>query len=295
MEQNILRVAIAGAGGFIGSALKEDLRKRNCSVISLSRTLLAMPLPQLINLLEGTDVIVNLAGASIISRWTRANKSAIYDSRIVITRKLASAIDALKSPPQLFISGSAVGIYKGNGIHTESSNELAGDFLGKLCRDWETEALNANGRTRVVIFRTGIVLGKEGGALSRMLPLFRAGFGGVIASGEQGVSWIHLQDVLKAFDFIISNPGLSGVFNITAPKPVNNRILSKTLSRLLKKGLFLPVPAIMLKLLYGEGAQALTEGQMAFPEKLIEAGFRFEFDELEPALSDLLRVDHGGS
>jgi uncharacterized protein len=288
MEKKILKVAIAGAGGFIGSALKLHLRGRNCSVVSLSRSLLSMPLPQIINLLEGTDVIINLAGAPIVGRWTLKTKNTIYNSRILTTRVISSAIKGMKSPPALFISGSAVGIYKSLGTHTESSKELVDDFLGKLCQDWESEALNAKGKTRVVILRTGIVLGKDGGALARMLPLFKAGLGGMIASGEQGFSWIHIKDVLNVIDFLISRVELSGVINLTAPQPVDNRSFTKLLAKSLNKGVFLPVPAIMLRLLYGEGAKALTEGQLVYPDKLLKAGFRFEYNELEYALKSLI-------
>jgi uncharacterized protein len=288
MEQHIIRVAIAGAGGFIGSALKEYLRKRDCSVISLSRKLLSMSVPQLVNLLEGTDVIINLAGSPIVGRWTPQTKSAIYASRILTTRKLASAILAMKSPPDLFISGSAVGIYNEKGNHTEDSQEISDGFLGKLCQDWEAEALAAKEKTRVILLRTGVVLGKEGGALAKMLPLFRAGLGGVVASGNQGFSWIHMNDLINAIEFLISKPELSGVFNLTAPGPIDNRSFTKHLARTLNKGAFLPVPEFMLRLIYGEGAKALTEGQFVYPEKLITEGFSFEYPNLEAALSDIL-------
>jgi uncharacterized protein len=288
MEQHIVRVAISGAGGFIGSALKEDLRKKGCSVISLSRKIIGMSLPQITNLLDGTDVIINLAGAPIVGRWTTTTKSIMYGSRIETTRKLVDAIMAMKSPPGLFISGSAVGIYKSEGIHTESSKELSSDFLGKLCQDWESEALRANGKTRVVILRTGIVLGNGGGALARMTPLFRAGLGGVIASGTQGFSWIHMQDLINAVDLLIAQKDLSGVFNFTAPQSLDNRGFTNILAKTMKKRLFLPVPSIILKLAYGEGAKALTEGQNAYPEKLLKAVFNFEFTDAESALNNLI-------
>ena len=283
-----LKVALTGAGGFIGSALKEHLIKQKYPVIALSRKLVAIPLPQLVNLLEGTDIVINLAGYPIVSRWTTENRQVIYDSRILTTRKLADAIREMNHPPSLFISGSAVGIYKSTGFHSENSNELSDDFLGKLCHDWEAEALKAGNDTRVVILRTGVVLGKNGGALSRMLPLFRRGLGGIIASGDQGMSWIHLKDVLKVFDFLVANPGISGVVNITAPQAADNRRFTRLLARILKKPAILPIPTFLLKLIYGEGATVLTEGQSAYPEKLLRAGFTFGFGDLETALKDIV-------
>jgi uncharacterized protein len=291
MELYQLKVAMTGAGGFIGSALKEFLGKRKCTVIPLTRSDLAMPLPQLSQKLEGVHVIVNLAGEPIIGRWTKRNMKAIYDSRILTTRKIVNVLQAMSKAPEVFISGSAVGIYDSKGIHSESSVDLAGDFLGKLCQDWEAEVLSIHAKTRVIILRTGVVLGKDGGALSRMLPLFKTGIGGVIASGKQGFSWIHLNDLLNAIDFLVANPHLSGVFNLTAPQLVDNRIFTKTLARILGKREFLPVPALLLKILYGKGAKTLIEGQKAYPQRLLDSGFRFEFLDLEIALKEIVVKD----
>jgi uncharacterized protein len=286
-----LKITISGAGGFIGKALSEYFKMRNHSVYSLSRKSIAMPLAQLANLLEDTDIIINLSGSPIIGRWTHSTKKSIYDSRVLTTRKISAAIRIMRTPPGLFISGSAIGIYKSKGSHTENSVELSGGFLGKVCRDWEDEAIKTSGKTRVIIVRTGVVLGKNGGALARMLPIFRSGLGGIIASGRQGFSWIHLDDLLEVFNFLVSEKELRGTFNLTAPQPVDNRTFTRQLSRTLQKRSFIPVPAFILRLIYGEGAITLIEGQTAIPERLIHAGFKFKFGDLESALSDLLSPD----
>jgi len=283
-----MRAAISGAGGFIGSALSAHLTANGWTVFPLSRDILSLPSVELAAKLEGIQVIINLAGAPIVSRWTRSRKEVLYKSRILTTRKIAIAIRLMKVPPLTLISGSAVGIYTNTGIHTELACEFATDFLGKLCEDWEYEALKIIGLSRVILLRTGVVLGPGGGALEKMLPPFRLGLGGIIASGKQGFSWIHLEDMLRAIEFLATHEEIFGPVNITAPEPVDNRSFTKTLGSVLHRPALIPVPAIALKLLYGEGSVAVTKGQTAYPEKLLQAGFNYRFRSLRTALEDIL-------
>ncbi|NVO19026.1 MAG: TIGR01777 family protein [Bacteroidetes bacterium] len=283
-----MKIVIIGSNGFIGTALKTHLRANNHIVISLSRRLMALPVFQLANMLEGVNVFINLAGAPIIGKWSKEYKRTIFNSRIYTTRKIVEVINQLESPPGLFFSSSAVGIYKDTGAHDEFSADLADDFLGSLCRDWETEALRAVKATRVIIMRTGLVLGSEGGMLQKMLPVFKWGLGGKIASGTQAMSWIHINDVVAAYDFMIFHEEVKGIINLTAPQPTDNERFTKLLAKILKRPGLFPVPAFVLNLMYGEGSVVLTKGQLAIPRKLLEAGFRFQFSDLEPALQDLL-------
>jgi len=197
------------------------------------------------------------------------------------------AISLMDQKPQLLISASAVGIYSQEGEQTESKYQIADDYLGQICAAWETEAKKAIPFTRVAITRFGIVLGKEGGALKRMLPLFRYGLGGKIASGRQGFSWIHIYDAIHALEFIIENKKLSGEFNLTAPNVVDNRKFTQVMAKMLRKPAFLTVPAFALKLLFGEGAIAVTGGQFALPKHLLDEGFQFSFPDIKLALDDL--------
>jgi uncharacterized protein (TIGR01777 family) len=237
--------------------------------------------------LNGTDVILNLAGAPVVSRWNDKNKQIIYNSRILTTRKLVAAIQLMQNPPSVLVSASAIGIYQSPGEHTEASRSFDNGFLGKVCTDWEAEAGKAS--CRLVILRTGIVLGQEGGALPKMLLPFKLGLGGPIASGKQGFSWIHVSDVIRAVDFLINHKELSGVFNLTAPEPVNNLNFSKALASVLHRPALINTPAFVLRLLYGEGADALTQGQFVYPERLIKSGFTFQYPELASALSSFFQ------
>lgn len=279
-------IAITGSGGFIGKQLTAYFENKSDTVKRLPRITSETNCAELATLLSDADVLINLAGAPIIGRWSKSYKKLLFDSRIIGTRKLVEAIAVLETKPSLFISASAVGIYEQQGVQTESRFKLSGDYLGYICSNWELEAKKANLHTRVAIARFGIVLGKRGGAMQRMLPLFKLGLGGKIASGRQGFSWIHISDVLRAVQFIIDNPKLTGEFNFTAPEVVDNARFTQILARILKRPAFFSVPSIALKLLFGEGSIAVTGGQFATPKRLLEEGFRFSYPDLEGALRD---------
>ena len=235
------------------------------------------------------DWIINLAGASIFSRWTEARKKEIMESRERTTRNLVAAL-ALGDRRQLFCSTSAVGYYgpRGEEELTEDSPPAAG-FLGELTRNWEAEALKAQDLgVRVVVTRFGIVLGRDGGALSQMVPLFKKFLGGPIGSGVQWFSWIHQADHARAFRFIQANPGISGPVNLTAPYPVRNRDLTRALGRVLHRPTLISAPEFMVRLALGEFADTLLTGQQVLPKRLVDAGFKFKFPTIEAALENLL-------
>jgi uncharacterized protein len=231
--------------------------------------------------------VINLAGATIGKRWTKEYKEEIYHSRIDTTAKIVRAIHATSDKPSLFISTSATGIYAASGTHSENSSLLAVDFLGKLTKDWEKKASEAADSTRVVILRTGIVMGKSGGMLKSIYPLFRRGLGGIVGSGQQYISWIHITDLVGIYQYIIGNKDISGIINAVAPSPVTNQYFTKTLGNLLNQPTRVHVPYFALKLLYGEAADVLVAGQYAIPERLLNYGYEFRFPTIEEALSDI--------
>ncbi len=241
---------------------------------------------------ESMSIIVNLAGEPILDkRWSESRKQTLYDSRIETTKALIDFVNRAETLPKVFISGSAIGFY---GSH-EDDQYLGEDghtypcFAHKLCADWENLALQVESKeTRVCVLRTGIVLG-DGGALAKMLPPFKFGLGGPIASGQQWMSWIDLTDMIAAIDYLINHETLRGPFNLTAPEPVRNAEFTKLLAATLGRPAFFPMPAVVLKLLLGEGAELLVEGQRVVPNKLLQAGFEFSYPTLTASLRHCLK------
>ena len=284
-------IAISGAGGFIGKQLTAFFRSKGHEVRRIPRISPGTAVAEVAASISGADVIINLAGAPIIGRWTPSYKKALFDSRVITTRKIAEAIGLCQVKPGLLISASAIGIYAPGKEQTEDNFSKSNDYLGEICLAWEAEAQKAKPFTRVAIARFGVVLAKNGGALAKMLPVFKAGLGGKIASGTQGFSWIHIADLAEAMNFLVQNKDVSGEFNFTAPGITNNKGFTKTLAGVLKRPAFFAVPAFMLKIIFGEGAIAVTGGQFAPPKHLIDAGFRFHFPDLDGALKDLITRD----
>jgi hypothetical protein len=239
--------------------------------------------------LSGADLVVHLAGASISRRWTQAYKKVLYASRVETAKKMVRAMAKSQQKPKLFICTSAVGIYAPTGKHNEEDAAYADDFLGRLARDWESAA--AESRTlgiRSIIFRYGIVLGHGGGILKEMLLPFSLGLGGTIGDGRQNFSWVHIDDLVRAYFFAVERPDMAGVYNLMAPNPTTNYGLTKALGSALRRPTFLSVPKFLLQLRFGnEAAEALTSGQYATPKRLPEAGFEFEFKTIEDAINDL--------
>jgi len=276
------KIVISGASGFVGSYLQEYL-KDNYAFDTIKRDELNDK-ETLLQKIEDADVVINLAGANIIHRWSQSYKELLYSSRIDSTGAISDAINASSSKPML-ISTSAIGIYDTQHEHDEESKAYADDFLSNLCQNWEAQAKKSMGK--VAIFRFGVVLGQGGGALSKMLLPFKLGVGGKIGSGAQHFSYIHIEDLARAYKFIIELE-LEGTFNLTTPNPTTNLGLTKALGKALTRPTLFPVPEFAMKMIYGEGATVLTDGQKVIPTRLVEAGFDFKFKTIEEVLENLV-------
>lgn len=297
-----MRIAVSGSTGLVGSEVVASLSAAGHEVVRLVRRAPAPgenavrwdPEKGEIDAagLEGLDAVVHLAGENVASgRWNTARKAAIRDSRVNGTRMLCDALAGLARPPKTLVCASAIGYYgdRGSDVLTEESPHGAG-FLPDVCGEWEaaTEAAMRKG-IRVVTLRIGVVLTPKGGALSRMLPPFRAGLGGVIGSGKQYVSWVALDDLVGIVLHALVCGELSGPVNAVAPVPVTNRELTEALGKVLSRPTLLPVPAFALRLGMGEMADALLlASARVVPRRLEETGYRFRFPELGGALRHLL-------
>lgn len=237
------------------------------------------------------DAVINLAGAPIADRpWTHKRKALLWSSRISLTETLLAWLETLAQKPAVLISGSAVGWYGDGGERelTEASGPVQDDFPSQLCIAWEETAQRAEALgIRVVLVRTGLVLAAEGGFLSRLLLPFKLGLGGPIGKGRQWMPWVHIKDQIGLIDFLLHKPDASGPYNACAPHPVRNREFAKTLGQVLHRPAFMPMPAFALKVGLGELSGLLLGGQKAVPERLLAAGFTFQFTELRAALDEL--------
>jgi hypothetical protein len=279
-------IAITGASGFVGTNLTKFFKSFNYKIIPISRDILNDEL-KLKNVLDESDVIINLAGANIIGRWTAEYKELLYTSRIDTTKKIVTALNQITDKNKLLISTSAVGIYDNKDTHDEDGT-FANDFLSNLCQDWESEALKAKSpNIKVSIFRFGIVLGKGGGAFAKMITPFRLGLGGIIGSGNQAFSYIHITDLLNAYKFVIEN-NYENTFNLTAPKPTINLLFTRALGKALRKPTIFPVPEFILKLIFSEGAKVLTDGQDVIPKRLLSLGFKFKYNDIKETVDGLI-------
>lgn len=295
-----MNILITGGTGLIGQALVEKLRSEH-QITVLTRQ------PELAKRRMGTDVafisdldaiddigefqgVINLAGEPIADkRWTPAQKRKICDSRWDITAKLVAKINSSDTPPQVFLSGSAIGFYgrKGDEEVTEATPPHQ-EFTHELCEKWEAIAYTVKpNATRVCTLRTGVVLATGGGALEKMALPFKLGVGGKLGNGEQYLSWIHIDDMVNGIAFLLENPSCEGPFNMTAPSPETNKSFSHTLAKALSRPCLFTVPAFVMKLAMGESADMIVKGQKVLPTKLTAAGFRFSFPTLDTALADI--------
>ncbi|MEG3841622.1 TIGR01777 family oxidoreductase [Microcoleus sp. herbarium14] len=305
-----MKVAIAGATGFVGSRLVERLHSEGHNVLVLARDserarrvfpASAYPNLEVVaytpaesgdwqNSIAGCDGVVNLAGVPIAEeRWTAARQQAIMDSRKLTTAKLVEAIANANPKPSVLVSASAIGFYGTSETAEFDENSPAGDdFLAAVCKDWESAAQPVkNAGTRLAILRLGIVLGM-GGALAKMLPAFRLFAGGPIGTGKQWFSWIHRDDVVNLILYALQNPQIEGVLNATAPNPVRMNELCETLGAVLQRPSWLPVPGFALELLLGDGAKVVLEGQKVLPKQTLATGFQYQYPNLKLALEEIL-------
>jgi uncharacterized protein len=296
-----MRIAVTGASGLIGTALVPSLRAGGHEVLRLVRRsphagdeVRWDPLTKTIDAerLEGLDAVVHLSGENIAAgRWTDAKKARLRSSRVGSTRFLSETLAGLTRKPSVLVSASAVGYYGDRGdFWVTEADPPATDFFGQLSVEWEAAAAHAaHAGIRVVHPRTGIVLSPAGGALGKMLQPFRLGVGGVVGSGRQYFSWIALDDVVGVIHHLLARSDLAGPVNASSPEPVTNAELTKTLGRVLGRPTIVPVPAFVLRIAFGEVADALLASTRMRPERLLATNYKFRFPELEGALRHVLR------
>ena len=297
------RILVTGGTGFIGQALCPVLLEKGYSLTVLSRQpsshvqalcgrVEAVSNLQSLSGHSGFDAVINLAGEGIADkRWSEKRKQALRDSRVALTATLADVIKTWPKPPEVVVSGSAVGFYGDQGSNpvTESTAPVD-EFTHRMCRDWENQALTLEGdQTRICLSRTGIVVGPGGGFLKPMLLPFKLGLGGRIGGGQQFMPWVHRDDVVTALIWMLETPSASGAYNVVSPSPVTNRQFTSELAGVLRRPAVFPVPSAVLKVALGEMARLLLTGQQALPNKLTDEGFVFRYEDLAPALKDATR------
>jgi hypothetical protein len=298
-----MKIFIAGGLGFIGRHLSSFFLNQGHQVTAVG----TRPSQELItnnrfsyisadttrqgvwqDALQDTDAVINLAGKSIFKRWTKSYKQLIHESRILTTRNVVESLPANKRIT--LCSASGIGFYgnRGNDILTEGETD-GHDFLAGVSRDWEAEALRARGKgVRVVTARFGVVLGKNGGAMAKMVPAFRLGVGGPLGDGSQWFPWIHLEDLIGATKFVIENEKIDGPVNFCASQAVRNRDFAKAMGRVLHRPAFMPAPGFLISLILGEFGTSLLFSQRAVPDKLINHGFTFKYPEVESAIRQIV-------
>jgi uncharacterized protein len=301
----VLRVTVTGATGLIGARLLAALLERGAEVTVLSRDperaakrlphvravgwrLLEEPAPA--DALAGRDAVFHLAGEPVAQRWSAKARRAIRDSRVIGTRNLLDGLRGAEPRPTTLVSSSAIGYYGAHGEEPLDEDARPGrDFLAQVCREWEQESALASGLgLRVAQLRTGVVLDARGGALAKMLPPFRLGLGGPIAGGAQYISWIHIDDLVGMMLTAVSDRRWNGPVNATAPEPVSNREFSRALGAALGRPAVVPVPGLVLRLLYGEMAGMITAGARVVPAKPLVLGYDFRHPRLQEALRSAL-------
>lgn len=271
-----MKVALTGANGFVASYLKKIFT--DYVVIERSDSE-----DEILKKLYDVDAVFNLAGAPIVKRWSDSYKQVLLSSRIDTTKRVVNAVN--KSEVKHFISTSAIGAYPDGAAFDESFEGYAEDFLGSLTSMWENEAKKCTKPTTIVRF--GVILGKDGGALSQMLTPFKLGVGGIIGDGKMMTSWIDIEDLVRIYEFILEQK-LTGTLNATAPNPVTNHTFTKALGAQLHRPTIFPLPEFVLKLMFGEGASVLTGSREVYPKRLLESGFKFNYAEIDSSLAHLL-------
>ncbi len=302
-----MKVAITGGTGFIGQVVTNELIANGHQVFILTRNkankqekeqlyfvewLKEGSFPE--KELDGIDAIINLAGENLNSgRWTPDKREKIMDSRITATRETIRIINAMENKPEVLINGSAVGFYGTSftKTFTESDDDPGEDFLADVVVRWEQEAMKAPSKTRVVCTRFGVVLDTDEGALQKMLLPFKLFVGGKLGTGEQWMSWVHIEDVAKALSYCIENKAIHGPVNITAPNPQKMKDFGKTLAHVLHRPFWAPVPSTLLHIGLGEMSVLVLDGQHVYPQKLIDNNYSFNHPDLQEAFEDLFKTE----
>ena len=283
-----MRIAICGASGFIGTEISRVLVNSGYEIVRIGREHFKNSIA-LSNSLEGCEVIINLCGAPIVKKWDEMYKHELYVSRIETTKRLIKEITNLKNRPSLFISASAVGIYEENLVHEDDSQVYGTSYLALLAKEWESEAKKAeNIGLRSAVFRLGVVLGKDGGAIEEAKLAFKIGLGAVPGDGKQPFSWVHVDDVVAVFKRAIEDNSMKGTYNLVAPESVNMKTFMTAFGKVIGRPAWLNIPEAMLRIRYGEGAESLLKGSFVVPSRLENSGYDFKYSHLDDALKSVL-------
>jgi len=274
-----MKIAIAGHSGFIGTALINVLS--NHEIVRINRSDLYSDKSILKDKLINSDIVINLAGAPISKRWNQKNKELIKRSRVLSTKNIVKSINSIEnqSRPQMLIQASAIGIYDENGLHDESSINYGNNFLSEVVRLWESETEKLDETVERAVIRIGLVLDKDKGAIAKMEPLFQIGLGAILGSGKQKYPFIHIDDVTAGIMFIMENK-LSGIINLTNPNSITNRKFSKEFAKALKRPLLFKIPEFVMNIIMGESSIIVTKGQNVVPNKLLNSGYIFKYDDI---------------
>jgi len=283
-----VKIAISGSNGYIAKNLIPYLEAADHVITRIQRSELG-DVDQLTKKLSGTDAVISLAGSPILKRWTKSIKNEILRSRIDSTQNIVHAINQLpiKQRPALFISASAIGIYSPDKVHTEESTSLSTDFVAEVVKSWENASAELSPKVRKVIFRIGLILGREAKTIQKLMPVFEMGLGGKIGTGKQPFPFVHIIDVVRAILWSIENKKAQGTYNLVAPENIDNKTFTKAFSNSLNKPAFITVPEFILKLVYGEASSLLLQSAQVLPERLLNEGFVFSFPDIKSCITEI--------
>jgi hypothetical protein len=284
-----MKIAISGTSGYIAGNLIKRLETSGNEIVKLKREVL-YDADKLRTVLAGIDVVVNLAGAPILQRWTAQNKKVILQSRAETTQNIVLAINQLAAEfrPKTLIQTSAVGIYSSGNMHDESSTDFADDFVGQVVKTWEKSSEELNRTVRKVTFRIGVVLGKDSRTIKNVLPVFKLGLGGKIGLGNQSFPFVHIDDVVGAIYWAIKNAEVHGVYNLVAPEIIDNLKFTSELASALGRPALFKVPEVALKLAYGEASSLLLTAPSVQTIRLLKYGYRFKYPDIRSALAEIV-------
>jgi uncharacterized protein (TIGR01777 family) len=286
----MMKVKLTGASGFLGKGITAELERKGFEVSGIERKLLYGSTEILAKEIENADIIINLAGAPILQRWTKRNKKIIYESRVNTTRNLVYAINSLpiEKQPKKFITASAIGIYKAGTNHDENSFDFDDGFVGYVVKDWEAVSDELSSAVQKIIFRIGLVLGRNAKTISNLKLPFKLGLGATVGSGKQSFPFVHEKDVFCAFVWAVEKLNKDGVFNIVAPQNISNKDFTKALAKALGRPAIFSIPEFVLKIVLGEASVLLTEGAEILPRNLTEGGFNFLYPDINSALKEIV-------
>lgn len=284
-----MKIAVSGSNGYIAKNLIHELEIAHHDIIRIPRSML-YDAEQLAKLISSTSVVINLAGSPILTRWTKTNKNEILHSRIDTTQNIIKAINSLSDEkrPHLFISASAVGIYSDGIIHTEQSKSFASDFVGEVVKGWENASVELSPTVRKVIFRIGLILGKEAKTIQKLVPVIKMGLGGKVGNGRQAFPFIHINDAIRAILWSIGNKNAQGIYNLVAPENIDNKTFTKALGKFLNRPVLFTVPAFSLMIILGEASSLLLHSPQVVPERLLNEGFEFSFPDINSCIAEII-------